>query len=256
MPDWAAGKTADEIVKLADTFYKAALTPPPALNAAPPPPQTPAPRAPMTEQNQQPQPPDPQLQYTNPALYQQELLNFTMAMARAEMQGFAAPVLAQQATLAKDAAKRSGKRAEVWQKYEAEIDAQMANVPLQARTVDAWDMAAKIVAAEHMEEIVAERASALAARPDTGTLAGGTEAGGAAVPASDPISALFAADDPSIQKFKAQGMDARRVLAHAAAQGHSPERYADMLRKGSVVRSVVYETRNGETTAVTPATVS
>jgi hypothetical protein len=252
VPSWARGKTADEVLELGSTFYNAALAAPPAPNVAPPPSQTPAPKT-MSDQNAGPQQPDPQLMYSNPAMYQQQLLDYNNAVLASQMQAYAAPMLSQQATLARDAARRDSKYNAIWAKYEAEIDAQMANVPLQARTVDAWNMAANIVAGDHLDEIAQERAQALAARVDTGSLSGGEVQPLNGTPAGDPISELFRTDDPAIAKFKAQGMDARKVLAHAASQGHTPERYAEMLKKGSIVRSVTYETRNGETTAVPTA---
>lgn len=249
MPEWARGKTADEVLALGEKFYKAALGAAPVAPVAPTP-QTPAYTQPMSEPNQ-PVPPDPQLMFTDNARYQAELLAYQNQVYSAQMQQFAAPMLAQQATLAKDAAKRNSKRADVWTKYESEIDAQMVNVPLQARTVEAWDMAAKIVAGEHLDELAQERAASLAARTDTGTLSGGEVQPLNGTPAGDPISELFRTDSPAIANFKKQGMDANRVIAHARTMGHTPEAYAAMLTRGMSITAPTYVT-SGEQTTLAP----
>jgi hypothetical protein len=117
------------------------------------------------------------------------------------------------------------------------------------QTQEAWELAADIVAGRHLDEIAQERAAALAARVDTGTLSGSEVAGGAPAPSGDEIAQLFASDSPAIQKFKAIRMNADDVRKHAQAMGHTPAKYADMLTRTSTVQTYV---TTGEQTTLAP----
>jgi hypothetical protein len=196
----------------------------------------------MSDTNTTPQLPDPQLMYSNPAQYQQEMLNYQNALLQMQ----AAPLYATNARTARTLASQNGKRADIWQKYAAEIDAQMAGVDPRFQTIEAWEMAADIVTGRHLDEIAAERAAGLAARVDSGTLSGGEVPGSASAPDADPIRELFRTNDPAIRKFAALGKSADDVIKHAATMGHKPETYANMLRRSATVTT--YETRDGETT--------
>lgn len=232
IPEWARGKTADEILKAAQTYRDAALAVP--VAPAAPPPQKPATYE-MTTQNTQPQPPDPQLMYSEPARYQQEMLAYQNAQLAAQMQSFAAPMIQQQAAFAKAEARRAAKLPMVWDKYASEIEAQMQNVPVQARTQEAWEMAAKLVAADHMDEIAQARAETLAARADTGTVgADGNMPAGSRI-ASDPLTQLFLDNDPAVARLKSIGKNADDAKRAASAMGLTVEQYAEMLKKSSVV---------------------
>ena len=199
----------------------------------------------MSDQNTAPQPPDPALMYSNPAMYQQELLNYQNYILNAN----AAPLFASQARTSRVLAKQNPKRADIWAKYENEIEQQMAGVDPRFQTPEAWELAADIVAGRHLDEIAAERASALAARPDTGTLNGAEVPGTAAAPAGDPITEMFRANDPAVRKFVALGKTADDVIRHAAQMGHKPDAYAAMLKRSATVTSTTYETRDGATSA-------
>jgi hypothetical protein len=247
IPDYARGKTADEVLALSQKVYNAAMSgsqaTPPASPA--PPPQMPATN--VTNTNQ-PTLPDPQLQYSDPAAYQAALIAYNQATMQQQMQTFAAPMLAQQASFARAEARRNPRYTAIWEKYSGEIDAQMVNVPLQARTLEAWEMAAKIVAGDHLDELAQARAETLAAQGDSGTISGSEVPGRTAATAGDALSEMFRSNDPAVEKFRKIGYDAPKLIAHAAKMGHTPEAYATLLKRGTSV--TVYETRGDSTEAL------
>lgn len=230
--DWARGKTADEIVEITEQLRRQLVT-------QQPPPQTP----------QQPQntvtPPsngiDPDLIYSNAAEYTQRMQGYVDTSINQQLQQASAPILAPLATMARDAASRDPSTAEVWKRYGPEIDATMAAVPLQNRAdVNMWRQAAELVAGKHYRELARLEAERLASTSDggilpTGGIGGGGTAGGGSL---DPIDKLFAEDHPSIQAFKAIHKSASDVRAHAAAMGHTPEAYAEMLKSKRTLRYV------------------
>ena len=185
----------------------------------------------------QPAPPDPNLAYTDPAEFHRQSLAYSQAMNAAQMQSFAAPILAQNATMARNEARRDAERADVWAEYSGEIDAAMANVPIEQRTIDAWNMAADIVAGRHRKELATKMADRFVAeRSDTGTISasGGLPIGGRQA-SGDALDELFQSDHPSVARMKALGKTADDVARTASAMGHTRESYANLLRGSSVV---------------------
>lgn len=257
MPDWAVGKTADEILKTAEMLYQSVLSgeSPSQPDQGPQAPVQPtsqpytqtqtapqAPTQPNVNANSQqyganaPTPPDPDLIYTNKAEYQRQLDAYIRHQNQTSVQAASAPILKPLARMARSQSQSDPKFKAVWQKYGPEIDlAIKQNVPEQNRTdPDIWNQAAKLVAGEHWEELAQSRAESVAAQPpDSGTVSGGgvtnapTNGGRASV---DPLSKLFREDHPSVRKFKRLGKNADDLKAHAARMGHSAEEYAEMLK--------------------------
>ena len=173
--------------------------------------------------------------YSDPVEYNRQMLAYNQFVMQSQMQAFAAPMLAQQASFAKAEARRNTKTGFVWEKYADEIEAQMANVPLQARTQEAWEMAAKIVAADHLDEIAQTRAEVLRASGDSGTVSGDGNILGSAAAPRDPLEQLFADDDPAVARLKAIGKGPDDVRKTALAMRIPLEDYIASLKRGSVV---------------------
>ena len=209
----------------------------------------------MTQPPNAPQMPDSSIMYSNPDEYNRQMIAYNAFTTQQQMQAFAAPMLAQQASFAKAEARRAAKVPAVWTKYADEIEAQMANVPIQARTQEAWEMAAKIVAADHMDELAQARAETLAATPDSGTVTGDGGMPNARATASDPLTQLFLDDDPSIARLKAIGKGAEDAKRAANSMGLTFESYADMLKKSSVVIHSASGTPNSNLEAAHAAAV-
>lgn len=252
VPEWARGKTADEILALSQTFYNAAMTGSgaPAQPQAPQQAPTPTAQSPAPDNMQTPRLPSPDLQYNDPAEYERQMQAYISATNQQALSQFAQPFIVQQSQLARAEARRDSRLGPIWDKYAGEIDAQMASVPMQHRTVDAWQMAAKIVAGDHLDELASERAAQLAARPDTGTVSSGDNLvpAGSEQGAADAIAELFRDDHPAIQRFKKIGKRADDVRKHAIAMGHTPEKYAEMLKNRTSI--TVHQEVDGQTEAV------
>lgn len=248
VPDWAVGKTADEILQLGQTFHSAAMGNQQLPQQNPPAP----PQAPPMQTPQQPSAaglPNPDLMYSDPAEYQRQWDVYNRSQMQSMAQQLSQPMLQSQAQMARATARSDKSRADVWADYSGEIDAEMARVPLEARAnVDSWNLAADLIAGRHRHDLARKEAQTLAAAGgDSGTVrTDGLVPNGQASSNLDAIGKLFAEDSPAIKRFKDMGMSAAKVRDHAKMMGHTPEAYAEMLTKK---QSVTYHETSGERTA-------
>jgi len=217
VPDWAIGKTADEIVGIAEQRRTYVATQP----SAPSPQQTPARSM-----------PDGSLVYDDVNAFTSGIKDYVDNQLSATLTGAAQPLIG----LARDAAMRDEERRDVWRRYGPEIDAVMAPLPAQQRAdVNMWKQAAELVAGRHFKELARAEAERLMQTGETGMLPTGGAPSTPSKP-SDPIEALFAERHPAIQSFLDEGISADKVRKHAAAMGHSPDAYAEMLRNKRTLR--------------------
>jgi hypothetical protein len=180
------------------------------------------------------QAPDPQLMYSDPAAYQNQLLNYQQQVMQQTMQQAAAPLFQGVAENAKWASQQDAKHRDVWSRYGHEIEAQMATIPAHLRTKQMWDTAAKLVKSEHLDELVHERAQTLAAQGGFGTErstpAGAPQAGGFA----DPIQELFAnADHPEVARMKAENITPQVLRDFLAKTGKDAREYVKDVLGGN-----------------------
>lgn len=244
VPEWAVGKTADEIVEIANELHQSLLdgsayAGPSQQGAQPNGAQSPAngsrqPQPPqMNAQNGgAPPQPDPQLIYNDPSEYQRQLDAYNRWQTQQTIQQASGPLLQAQANMARDACRRDPEYADVWDAYAPEIDALMQRVPMQNRAdPKSWQQAAEMVAGRHRKELARKEAERLAAEGNLGATISGdaTTPGADSGPSRDAISQLFADDHPAIQKFKEQGISAQKVRSHGVQMGHSPDEYAKIL---------------------------
>lgn len=228
VPDWAKGKTADEILAIAETMRNSLVTQPPQTQPTPTTQQT-------TVQKQQAL--DPDLIYNDAAAYTQQMAGYVDQSVQRQIAAAATPILTPMVSLARDTASRDASMAEVWSKYGPEIDMTMTNVPMQNRAdVAMWRQAAELVAGKHYKELARGEAERLASTADSGMLSSGGGVGTASPTSGDPIDRLFADDHPSIQAFKRIGKSAADIRQHALTMGHSSEAYAEMLKNKRTLR--------------------
>lgn len=229
VPDWAIGKTADEVLKITQELHTALVTNAPTPAPAP----TPAYEAPAPASGV-----DPNLMYSNPAEYTRQLSAAIRAETTRDLATASSDVIRPLSQMARSQA--TGHRSEVWKAYGPEIDAVMARVPAQSRAdISIWKEAVDIVAGRHVDTLARLKAEELMKAGDTGMLqgSGGRPPGASSTPAS-PIKALFADDHPSIKPFREEGLTAADVIAQAARMGHSETKYAEMLTRKSNRRVV------------------
>lgn len=247
VPQWAVGKTADEMVKMTQGLVSSMGQPQPqqapSASQSPQVPSTPANGGrPMQQygqpqQNAGPQLPDPDLMYSDPAEYQRQWNAYQQFQTAQTVQQASAPFLQSQAQIARDASKRDPERSDVWDSYEPEIMAEMQKLPPQQKaSVDAWNLAVDLVAGRHRRELAQQEAQKLAANRDTGTVSANDPAPDPTAGGSrDAIDELFANDHPAIQRYKDNGISKDRVKKQATHMGRSIDEYAELLKKNATV---------------------
>lgn len=151
--------------------------------------------------------------------------------------GALAPLFAGQAATARDAASR-GKEG-LWQKYGREIDAIVANVPLAAKAnPELWRQAARLVEANHLDEIVHERATSIAAAAggmvETGSTSGSPATGKSASPVIEKMKESAYGQSLIAKHGEAGMMQKLRDLERA--DGTSPMKFAEMVARTNVQR--------------------
>jgi len=229
VPDWAKGRTADEILETANQLYAAIQSGTPAQPTAPTPATPPPPSS---------SPVDPNLMYSNPHEYDRQLRESIRTEMRTELASAANSVTSPMASMAKEQAKTH--RPKVWDRYGPEIETTMAQLGPNARAdVSSWKRVINYVAGEHVDELADARAKEILARGgDSGSLP--THGGPPNMdPASglSPIRKLFAENHPAVDGYQRDRIPVEKVIAHALKRGHTEEGYAEMLEKNTIRRA-------------------
>lgn len=205
----------------------------------------------MTPEPQTPagiRPPDPQLMYSNAEEYQRQNDAYQQYRMQEALQQASQPLLSPLSNLARNSVKQNAKFADVFDRYGPEIEAMMQTVPLQARADErSWEMAAKVVMADHMDDLTQSRAERLAANPAPATISGmsGDKPPAASgPPTADPIDELFASDHPAVADYKRDNIKPSQVKKHAASMGMTTEQYAERLKTRSLIRSRPFHPTN------------
>ncbi len=188
-------------------------------------------QAQQTQAPRQPQQIDGDLWMTNPEqaqqLFKQQLMGEVQQMGQ---QAFG-HIYQGQASLARSNSMNDLRIKEIWDKYGNEIDGLMAQVPPpQKANKEVWDQAAKLIMANHVDEIATEKAQSLvASMPHTET---GTQRS-----ASLPEPELSA-----IQKIRESDYGKRidyltdaQIKEAATKMGHTVEEYAEMVTSTHVI---------------------
>lgn len=133
---------------------------------------------------------------------------------------------------------------EPFKRWGREIDNLLQNVPKHQWTLDAVRQAVRIVKADHVDELAAEKAERLAAeRIPT------MRSNGGAGPGSGPTTTFAGLDAPEIpdhwkRSAQAVGLTERELHEFCAANGMSPDQFVDQFKKGNLLTAVA-ETRIG-----------
>jgi hypothetical protein len=220
------GKTAREVADIAEQFRGLAVNSQLGQQTPLQPAQQPA------FSYQQAAPPDPSIAYSQPELYQQQLLAYQNNMLNERLQQAAQPLLRQTAQLARSSSMQDPKFSEVWRRWGHEIDAQMANTPADMRTVENYNLVAQFVKSNHIDELAEERAQKMLNSGGLG-LERGANAGGAPVaPSVSPLDELFGkADHPWVQKAKDSGMGIRDIREQLPKMGYTEQQFVESILK-------------------------
>lgn len=232
------GKTPAEVAQLTTSLYQQNLSYQ-QQPSAPAVPHQPAPQPPAAS------PPDPNLIYSDPAAYQAQydayVRGLTQSVVQSQMQQYA-PVVNQAAETARELSKL-GSHADVWRRWEPEIEMQMQGIPGHLRSKTLYDQAAQIVKANHLDELASERAQQMLAQNDPGTIRAN---GGVTLPPStaegDALDKAWDEDLPYFQGMKREGLSKADVRRFCTQTGQSVEDYVKSAKLGQII-----PTKNGFT---------
>jgi len=194
----------------------------------------------MTYQTQaqmpQPKPLDPDKILTDPTGYQSDLLGNIAGAMQAVMGQDRASTFDALSVSAKHLSRGDPKVSSVWDKYGTEIEALGSSGAIDPRlrgSKEFWDKAAKVVQAEHLDDVIQERAQALAAE----LRSGGVEPGSGSYGASDPAdsSVMDKLRESPYGKTLLEKYGERGVLRNVEKLGVTLDKYADMVIDTNIV---------------------
>lgn len=224
VPEWARGKTATEVLNLASTMADALRANQP---LPPPPPAAPPAQPPTTPGNPTLDDwivrPDEASRRVAESVFADKL-----APAIQGIQGIAQQFASTQRMLAET------KFADDFRRWAPEIDAVMAQVAPEQRTVDNYEKVVKFVRGNHVEEIAVERAKQLLAQGGVGERSGGSGFGGTASPSGVDLTKL---PHGVGEIARAKGITEGVVLEFCKATGTPPEKWMEMALNNQVVTS-------------------
>lgn len=231
VPDWAVGKTADEMLTMTQTLYNTVVSNPVPAPAATP---TPVSTAPASSG-----PPDANLMYTNADEYNRQLGEWTRNTAQSTMQAASAPFVQGQMELAKAESKRNLLYTEVWSRYGPEIEAEVAQFPVHGKiSVSFWNDAAAMIKGRRAEDLFKARLAA-DAPADAGTFGSGGSPGAGLQASSfaSPLAKAWSEDAPWVLQFKRlPGMSVEKLRNRVRDMGWTEESYAEHFEKKTAMR--------------------
>lgn len=181
-----------------------------------------------------PQPPDPQLMYTDPATYQNQLFNYNNWQVQQQLSQAAQPLVSNMADMSKFASQSDPKFQKVWSRWGHEIEREIASLPAHMRNKQAYDMAASIVKGNHADELADERAREIAAQQGANLERAGANPG-APMPPSSPLEELWADDTNKwVRDAKAAGMTQDSVRDYCKKTGTDLTQYVADIKAGNV----------------------
>jgi hypothetical protein len=231
--DWARGLSAKEVYEQARQM-RAAL----AQQQYQQTPSQPAPQGALSYQQPLTAPPlpDAYADENQRASWAQNYANYVQTQADQRMQqtlqSYAQPLLQSNAQLARHASATDPKYADVWNRWSHEIDIQMQNVPAEMRTKQTYDLVAKHVRSEHVDELAQERAQKLMQQQGFGTERTGSGGAPPSTPSASPLDELFAKQDhPWVQKARETQMGVREIRNSLPAMGYTEQQFVDSILK-------------------------
>jgi hypothetical protein len=204
------------------------------------------PAAQPTETDNAPLPPDPSLAQTDPEEWRRQFDKYNRAIVSGAIQeqGAAAmrPMAESTAQTNRQLSRQDPRFAQVWSKFGPEIDREMAQIPMQQRTLQAYEYVCNMVKGRHAEELF--RDGQPGAGPEgephepNATVSSSEDAGATpSPPEQDPIDRIWASDHPHIERMKNTGMTKTRLRASLKQMGQTPAKYVEALERGNMLFS-------------------
>jgi hypothetical protein len=188
----------------------------------------------------QPKVPEIDLAVQNPEEYNKQLAAYLEARTQAnneavlaQVQQLAAPLMRNNAMMARNTVAGNSEYKEVFHRYGPEIDLllQQQGVPLHNRTIEAFEMAAQIVRGRHYKELARQEAQQMVAQPSSGsgTIGGGTAPTGDFAPSGDALDIFWESDHDYVRSAKANKLTKTQVRQAIKETGHTAETFVKML---------------------------
>ena len=226
VPEWAVGKTNQEVLAMAGQMAQALQTVQPTRNPTQPP-------VPQPVTVQQPSMPTQDDFTLDPVTATQRTLEYNYGL---RVQPVLDQLAAQMAGTGRQVA--AMQHADEFRRWSPEIDQLVANVPAQQRTAELYSQAVRLVKAAHLDELVTERANAKMAEMGVGdrTSGGGTVA--SLSPAAVDLTKLSPAYKAAMD---AMGIGAGELHEFLGKTGQTMEQFVESANRNQVITDVSYD---------------
>ena len=226
VPDWAVGKTNQEVLAMAGQMAQALQTVQPTRQ-----PVAPSVQQPVTVQ--QPSMPTQDDFTLDPVTATQRTLEYNYGL---RVQPVLDQLAAQMAGTGRQVA--AMQHADEFRRWSPEIDQLVANVPAQQRTAELYSQAVRLVKAAHLDELVTERANAKMAEMGVGdrTSGGGTVA--SVSPSAVDLTKLSPAYKAAMD---AMGIGAGELHEFLGKTGQTMEQFVESANRNQVITDVSYD---------------
>lgn len=237
VPDWARGKTADEIVDMADRMFQYMQQS--GGNSHPQPQPQYAPQQPRVDAysngGYSVQEPNPDLMYTDARAYQQQLTAYQQSLVQQQLSAVAAPILSQNAEMARELSRRDPEISDVWSRYAPEIEVELAGIPVYQRNKSLYDKAAEIVRGRHWRDFAREEAERLSASGSVTERVGTGYGPSNFAPHRDSLDEFFDSAHPYVEFARSQGVTKEMVRKQVEGMGTTVEDWVKGAKSGQVI---------------------
>ena len=242
---WAVGRSTREVMQLLQQMNVAMQTGGPSPTLAQPQAQFAQPQpytapVPPPEPPSQVNSPDVNLAIREPEEYNRQLAAYLEARDQraqqavlAQVQQLAGPLMRNNAMMARSNVATDKEYNYVFERYGPEIDLLLETngVPVQQRTIEAFQMAADVIRGRHYKELAQHEAQALLANAgvQTGTVHGGTMPSGSAGASGDALDHLWETEHDYVKSAKGNKLTKRDIREAIKKQGHTVDAFVKLL---------------------------
>jgi hypothetical protein len=245
-PAWAQGKSREEIISLSQQVFQQL----PQLQQQQQQPQQERQVAPQPAPSGALGPPDPDLQYSDPATYQRQLEAYQTALIQRQMETMGqqalGPLYKNQAMVNRRMVAQDPDYADVFSKFGLEIDTQMASVNFEQRTIEAYQWVADRVRGTHWKEFAHDYAADQRQTQEQPTVSASEQPIPGAEPSyRDPLDEFWDSGHGYVRNAISEGLTKNDIRENVNAMGLDVPSYIKAIQAGNVVFGKTGITRDG-----------
>ena len=173
--------------------------------------------------------PDADLAITDPEQYQNQLTAHIQAQTAATINQAAMPIVQQQASIVRKQAAMDPANKEVFDRWGHEIDNYVAQIPYHQRTDALYARAAKMVKADHIDELAQSRANSLMANNPGTASSSGRDNYRVSDNAGEEEGVWKTLSKSDLGRRMLRDYGKAKIQANAEAMGNTLQEYADMV---------------------------